>query len=233
MKNTFCYLALLSLAPMAHGDVILGTGHIDIGIAYEDKNWDLHIHNETTDTEYAPGEARFQLGLNTLSTVPGSPDFAFLGSPGSSFYLLPNVQSTDRVFLGVGAEELQPPDWSSNIRLTLKAVEGPGSFYVWDNDSFGRPVVRMNSNPLTGGGIDSTDAIEIVPGSHGDVNWAFSAPGTYTASFEASGTHALDGVTASGPVAYRFEVVPEPGTVALGLAGFIACCFWGRRRESP
>lgn len=229
MKSPLILAGVLLALPNLAAPVPLSDGHTDVGLAYENQAWDLHVHNETNDTEYSPGEALLRLDLNTLKSVPAAPSYSFLGAAGSPVYLLPAVHEDGRLFLGIGAEEMAQADWAGTIQLQLKAVSGPGNFYLWESDTFGNPVVRMNSSDATGGGIGADDAIEIVPGSHKHANWAFSAPGRYTVSFEASGTHAVDGFTASGVVDYHFDVVPEPGSVVLGVIGCAALLPFIRR----
>jgi surface-anchored protein len=90
---------------------------------------------------------------------------------------------------------------------------------VYDTDSFGTPELLMSSLD----GVGPEDSVLVPAGEHRHVNWAFSAPGDYTVTFEASGIlQAGSQFTDSGPVDYFFhvEAVPEPGTLALlGLGG--------------
>ncbi|MFN9982522.1 MAG: TIGR03769 domain-containing protein, partial [bacterium] len=110
---------------------------------------------------------------------------------------------------------LTAADWSGNISLSLKAVSGPGNFSVWSLNGFGAPEVRMS----TANGISADDRLALVPGSHGHFNVGFSAPGDYLVTLEASGTHLIDGLRTSDPATYRFQVIPEPSTWALAVAG--------------
>jgi surface-anchored protein len=68
-------------------------------------------------------------------------------------------------------------------------------------------------------------------GGHTDYNWAFTAPGSYTVAFEASGTLTGVGVVGSGPVSYRFQVVPEPATIALFASGAAMLGLASRRQK--
>ena len=56
--------------------------------------------------------------------------------------------------------------------------------------------------------------------------------GNYTLTFEASGVNLVDGPQVSGPVAYSFQVVPEPGTWVLGALGLVALALGLRNRKS-
>ena len=214
----------------------LTTQHVDVGIAYDAAGggWDLHVHNETDNPpdgiEYAPSEALLAVLAPAQTTVPNSPLYSFLGSAGSPVWILPQSQNAQLMFLGVGAEELNPSDWVGSLNLTLKGVSGPGDFFLWQTDSFGLPTVFMNSS-AGGGGITGADAFPVLAGSHAHANWGFSAPGDYTVTFEASGTLADGNVfTASGDVDYCFRVIPEPGSAGLLGMGALAGTMLARRR---
>lgn len=212
-----------------HAQAILDTEHVDVGINYEDGAWDLHIHDETHDIEYEPGDAILRVNASAQTSVSANPLFSFLGAPGSPIWILPNTQNANLLFLGFGAEELAGGLFvDDSVSMRLHSVSGPGSFAVFDFNSLGEPLVVMNSRD----GFSAADTFFAVPGSHSDLNWAFSQPGYYTVNFEASGTLA-DGnaFTSSGPVSYTFEVVPEPGIWALmALAGTSLLMGGARRR---
>jgi surface-anchored protein len=229
MKPTTLILAGLFLASRPSiGQTVLSTEHVDIGVNYEDGAWDLHIHDETNDVEYEPGDAILRVNAEALTTVSSNPLFNFLGTPGSPLWLLPNTQNPGLLFLGFGAEELASGLFvGDSVSLRLHSVSGPGEFAVFDFNSLGEPRVVMNSRD----GFSAADTFAVVPGGHSDMNWAFSQPGLYTVNFEASGTLADGGVfTSSGPVAYTFQVVPEPSTWALMAMGLGGAWLLGRRR---
>lgn len=219
MKLTILLAAacLLSAGLPLHAQAILDTEHVDVGINYEDGAWDLHIHDETNDIEYEPGDAILRVNGSAETTISTNPLFSFLGESGSPVWILPNTQDANLLFLGFGAEELAGGLFvGDSVIMRLHSASGPGSFAVFDFNSLGEPIVVMNSLD----GFSAADTFSAAPGSHSDLNWAFSQPGTYTVNFEASGILA-DGnaFTSSGPVAYTFEVVPEPGTWALMVLG--------------
>jgi len=191
----------------------LATGHADVGIGYEG-GFDLHVHDGENDIEYSPADALLVVGSQSLQFSTGG-SFAFLGPVGTPVWVLPQAENPDLLFLGLGTEELIPSEWTGNITLTLTSVSGPGQFYLWTVNPFGTPSVQMDS----ANGVSAADNTTQLPGSHGHYNWGFSALGTYGISFEASGLHVADGPQNSGPVVYHFEVVPEPGSLALGLFG--------------
>jgi surface-anchored protein len=228
--NTQILLPLLMVtagALTAQAQVVINSGHVDIGIAFESGNWDLHVHQEQPiEAEFAPDEVILQVGAAAQTSVPADPSFSFLGNPGDPLWVLPKSENPELLFLGIGAEELAPADWTGGITLSLESVAGPGEFTIWDTDLFGAPLLKMNS----GDGIDSLDNLEVIPGSHAHFFYGFSAPGDYSVTFEASGL--FEGLaTASGPVTYQFSVIPEPGATALLLLGLggIAVRAWRHR----
>lgn len=216
-----------ALALAAHSQTFLHFGHVDIGIGYETKAFDLHVHQEEPeDREFAPSEAVFAVGPAAAAVSPGGAFSGFLGAAGTPVWILRTTENEQLPFLGFGTEELTAADWSGNISLSLKAISGPGTFSVWGVSGFGAPELKMS----TVNGITPDDRLLLVPGSHGHFNVGFSAPGDYLVTLEASGTHLVDGLRTSDPATYRFQVIPEPSTWALALCGIAIGSFWIRRR---
>ena len=206
----------LTLVIPAFSQTFIQSGHVDIGIGYEDKAFDLHVHQEEPlEQEFAPGEAVFAVGPASAGVSPGGAYVSFLGAAGTPVWILPTAEKEQLPFLGFGTEELTAADWSGNITLSLKAISGPGTFSVWGVSGFGAPELKMSSV----NGISADDRLLLVPGSHGHFNVGFSAPGDYRVTLEASGNHLIDGLRTSDPATYRFQVVPEPSTWALALTG--------------
>ncbi len=206
----------LTLVIPAFSQTFIQSGHVDIGIGYADKAFDLHVHQEEpVDQEFTPGEVVFSIGSAAAGVSPGGAFTSFLGATGTPVWILPTAENAQLPFLGFGTEELVAGDWSSNITLSLKAVSGPGTFSIWGTSGFGAPELKMT----TADGITAGDRLPLVPGSHGHFNVGFSAPGDYSVTLEASGTHLIDGFRTSDPATYRFQVIPEPSTWALALTG--------------
>lgn len=203
----------------AQAQTHIGSGHVDIGIGYNAGAFDLHVHQEEpVDMEYEPGEVVFLIGNAAAAVSPGGAYSGFLGAAGSPIWVLPTAEVANLPFLGFGTEELEASEWLGNITLSLASVSGPGSFSLWNVDSFGAPTLFMSSAE----GAGSPNSLSLIPGSHGHSNLGFTALGTYELSFTASGTHVTDGAILSGPATYTFEVVPEPSTWALLGLGTVA-----------
>lgn len=228
MKTTWM-LAGLTLALTTQAQTFIGSGHVDIGIGYEDKAFDLHVHQEDPfEQEFAPGEAVFAVGSAAAGVSPGGAFSSFLGPAGTPIWTLPATANESLPYLGFGTEELTAADWAGNLSLSLKAVSGPGNFSVWSVNGFGAPELRMS----TANGISADDRLLLVPGSHGHLNVGFSAPGDYLVTLEASGTHLVDGLRISDPATYRFQVIPEPSTWALALTGAAVVALTLRRQRN-
>lgn len=222
-------IAGLTATLCTQAQTFIGSGHVDIGIGYEDKAFDLHVHQEEpTEQEFTPAEAVFAVGSAAAGVSPGGAFSSFLGPAGTPLWTLPTTENESLPYLGFGTEELTAADWSGNITLSLKAVTGPGTFSVWGLSGFGAPEVKMT----TANGITADDRMLLVPGSHGHFNVGFSAPGDYLVTLEASGTHLVDGLRTSDPATYRFQVIPEPSTWALAAAGVGALALTLRRQRS-
>lgn len=218
--------ALLTTGLTLQAQTPIYSGHTDVGIAYDEETneWELHVHDGENDIEYFPAtDALIFVGYQAHMNVPAGSQWSFLGSEGSSTWILPSVENPNLPFLGIGAEEVGAGMFvGDQFSLYLKAVSGPGAFALFDLDEFGDPLVLMNSAD----GISLADMATVLAGSHTDYNWAFSAAGDYTLTFEAVGNSILNGLTSSGDVDYLFSVqaVPEPSAfalVGLGLASLV------------
>lgn len=209
-------------------------GHGDIGIAYED-GWDLHIHAEGAtiggveypDEEFEAGDVRIVVPALTEAIRPGGAEWAPIGlGPGQSFWSLSQTEVVGAPYVGFGTEEILAGDFvGDQINLTLTNVVSPsgtGVFSLYQTDLFGDPTFAMSNF----NGLDGSDVLSLNADDHVHTNLAFNETGLWAVTFEASGTHSVDGFV-SGEGTYFFRVVPEPATAFLTAVG---CLLALRRR---
>jgi surface-anchored protein len=208
----------------------LSLGHVDaFEVHYSDvEGFNLEVHVEEGDQHLKPGNVIFQVNQAAYGEL-GNAQLQ-LGWSNANAWVLPayaadtkNINGDDiMLFLGVAGESESNRVWNPNkfkISLLSAGFDNPGNFALYRYSSGG-----IFSNPInTVGGLNSNDFIEISPGSHEHWNWAFSAAGTYTFEFQASGTYDVEGVSTLASTAietYTFNVIPEPTGGALLLTAF-------------
>lgn len=183
--------------------VTIDTGHVDVfGVAFEDGAFDLHVHDEAAEAEYAPSEVLLVARSEAKTTVPADPAYTFLGAPGKPVWVLPEIEDPNLLWPGIAAEEVEPGVFTDgSLRLKVTRVHGPGDFSIFTTDAVGAPTVLVDS----GNGLP--DRIDLTPGGHQHANWAFEAPGYYSITVRAVGTLAATGErVVSDPATYRFKV---------------------------
>ncbi|MCC3763112.1 choice-of-anchor M domain-containing protein [Glycomyces sp. TRM65418] len=195
--------AVLTAAPATAAETrcaILSEGHVDVfGLAYEEGELELHVHDGENDVEYAPHEVLLQVADEAQTTVPA--DYGFIGAPGSKVWILPDTDVEGLLFAGWGAEEIAAGDFvDDTVTFTVHDAEGRGDVALYTVDDFGGADVLFDSDE----GAGSWDA---TAGSHGHMNWAFTKAGLYRFTVEAEGVDAATGEAVStGEVDYWFWV---------------------------
>jgi surface-anchored protein len=188
--------------------------------------FELHLHSEDSDlfdSAGAPIEeteadgAMLPVVSAAKGTRPVGTQWDFTGTTsGADLWVLPKTQDTNLIFLGFGAEEINPADLAGNITLAFDSLSGPSgaSFSVWDVDS-GANLVPLVTSASGFGGVPNQ--ITMVPGSHSHYNVGFTAPGLYDVTFTASGTLAagLGGGAVTGTATYSFGVFDTGETYPL------------------
>lgn len=151
---------------------------------------------------------------NAQTTIPGNVNFAFLGTPGSPVWILPQSQNINLPYIGISAEDGKYPTdipagvFNSPMALELVSVEGPGNFFVWSVAGAGQPPnVKMIA---TNGVIPAPyNAAPIAVTIHDHNSWAFSTTGLYRVTFRARGQFLGDTTNTLGrDVAWAFQILP-------------------------
>ncbi|UGQ13943.1 choice-of-anchor M domain-containing protein [Yinghuangia sp. ASG 101] len=184
--------------------VTLDRGHVDVvGVAYEDGALHLHVHDEESDTEYAPQDVKLAVRPEALTAVPDDPAYAFLGTPGAPVWILPQSQNPDLLWAGLGAEEVEPGDLrDDSVEVRFRVLSAPGDLAIFTEDAFGAP-----EQVLVDTGDASPDVVTLSAGSHVHADWAFEKPGHYWLVVDASARRAVDGTrVATEPALYHFVV---------------------------
>lgn len=165
--------------------IALDHGELDIGLVFHDGELEFHLHDEASGVEHDAARVVLAAGSAAEQPIPDTVGFQFLGRPGHSVWILPAVENKDLLYLGLAAEEVESGVFVNNaLRVELVSVEGAGDFFLYTTDPFGAPQVHMNSAD----GISAADFFLVTAGGHTDLNWAFTAPGTYRIGLRARGT---------------------------------------------
>ena len=185
-------LETLERRTLMAGDLgnFLTTEHVDLNIVREGNALAMRVLDDTGSTEYAPNEALLYAGAPSQTPRPATSSFNFIGvDAGEPFYLLPQGQDVELLFLGVGTESLVASQYDRYNPLTeskgriaanarwvkttlvdvrhenLDGTAGDGAFSMWQTGSFGETQVYVASyddgtaNPDPATGLDFTDGI--------------------------------------------------------------------------
>jgi surface-anchored protein len=225
--------------------------HADIAFNYADGAWSAAAHDHDHDLLHPADRALLAARPSARMTRPPGSEWDFLGiGAGQDVWVLPQTQDPSLLFLGANSIGTAPgviaPYLETDprigftapwIRVTLRAVRGPGHFSVWDTTSFGEQRVWMSS---FAGGVTGGDAYYMLPGSHAHYNWGFSARGYYEIDLEASAYLGPDQTlpTSSGVVTYYFAAERpgcfsfDPASLSVGEAAGSATLTVRRTRGS-
>lgn len=205
----FCPLATVNeILAGVLGDrrVVVSQGHVDpIDVAYEDA-LEINYHDGTVDpdVERDPATVVSVVKPEAKIAVPDDPAFAFLGGPGATVWVLPEVEDERLLFPGIATEEIPPGVFTGDsITVRFTRVCGPDGVSLFTTDAGGQPHVLVDSED----GLP--DSIPLPVGTHAHHNWAFEAAGTYKIKLEATGTLAATGQQIrSKPAVLSFRVQP-------------------------
>jgi len=199
----------------APAQLVLEQGHVDaVAPVYAGGALALTVKDGTGaggPVIRAPGDVVLRVRPEARMAVPsGLPaSFAFLGAPGATIWLLPQVQSDNPavVWAGWSSESIPAGQFvGDQLQWRLLAVEGPGPVQMYETDPFGGPRLFFDSAD----GLPDTEPRPT--GVHSHFNWVFHAAGAHRLTFEVAGTPVgAPAPVTSGPVQYSFDVVGEGG----------------------
>ena len=201
-----CALALVLIpSSVSAAQLPIDHGHVDvIDVGYEDGKLGVSVHDESAepDVERDPLDVKFVVKSQAKIQVPAEPEYGFLGAPGSTVWLLPELQDENLLWPGVSTEELEPGTFvADSVRVRLLGVFGAGDLSVFTNDQFGNPQVLLDS----GDGLP--DALDLPVATHRHYSWSFDRPGYHFAVVDAKAKLASNGQTIhSNPTVLTFQV---------------------------
>jgi surface-anchored protein len=204
-------LLVATAAPIAsaaqwNGRLVLDVGHVDaVHVTLDGERLSVRLREDVTGSHvvHAADDVVLHVTNAAKFAVPDVPGFEFLGPVGASTWLIPEVQNSEVVWAGWDTEEIDPGQLQ-NDALTMELTEatGPGSVHIFNNGPVGEAL--MVFDPQAG------PHTAIVPvNAHAHANWAFSAPGRYELTFEASAVTAA-GTSVKGSASYQFVVGDLP-----------------------
>ena len=181
----------------------ISVGHVDLGPRLIDGQWRAGLRHdaETGAVWRDPNQTVLRVSDAAIMTAPDSADYPFLADvAGKPVYVIPQTQNPSVVWLGWNTQD---PAVTATIDrgLTMRVgpVSGPGRAWLFlQSGTFGKPLLLADSGAVPGD-------VWIDSGTHVHANWAFSAPGTYTATVTFLGTTTA-GEAVSASTTLRFAV---------------------------
>jgi len=153
----------------------------------------------------------FVANTQAMLTLPAGTPF---GDSGQPFWILPQTQNPNLLYLGVNSERVPSGVFTGPLTIHLKRLVGPGYFMVWQATGPGQYNIRINTRD----GIGPSDNFMPLIGSHEHFNWGFSAPGAYCATFQASGQRIGESTNIVSPEStFLFQILPLPPATDYGI----------------
>lgn len=164
----------------------------------------LVLREDTASVNYTGTNVILVAKAESKLTLPEATPF---GAGGAPFWILPQSQNPNLLYLGISAEGVPQGVFDGPLQLRLTRFEGPGYFMAWQATGPGQFNIRLD----TRNGLDAADGFTPAAGAHEHYNWGFSTNGVYCVTFQVSGTNASMGKTVVSPeITVAFHVLPLP-----------------------
>ena len=181
----------------------ISAGHVDLGPRLIDGQWRAGLRHDAESGAVwrDPNQTVLRVNDAAIMTAPDSADYPFLADvAGKPVYVVPQTQNPGVVWLGWNTQD---PAVTATIDrgLTMRVgpVSGPGRAWLFlQSGTFGKPLLLADSGAAPGD-------VWIDSGTHVHANWAFSQPGTYTATVTFLGTTTA-GEAVNASTTLRFAV---------------------------
>ena len=181
----------------------ISVGHVDLGPRLIDGQWRAGLRHDADGGAVwrDPNQTVLRVSDAAVMTAPDSADYPFLADvAGKPVHVIPQTQNPSVVWLGWNTQD---PAVTATIDrgLTMRVgpVSGPGRAWLFlQSGTFGKPLLLADSGAAPGD-------VWIDSGTHVHANWAFSAPGTYTATVTFLGTTTA-GEAVNASTTLRFAV---------------------------
>ena len=181
----------------------ISAGHVDLGPRLIDGQWRAGLRHDAESGAVwrDPNQTVLRVNDSAIMTAPDSADYPFLADvAGKPVHVIPQTQNPSVVWLGWNTQD---PAVTATIDrgLTMRVgpVSGPGRAWLFlQSGTFGKPLLLADSGAAPGD-------VWIDSGTHVHANWAFSAPGTYTATVTFLGTTTA-GEAVNASTTLRFAV---------------------------
>ena len=181
----------------------ISAGHVDLGPRLIDGQWRAGLRHDAESGAVwrDPNQTVLRVSDAAIMTAPDSADYPFLADvAGKPVHVIPQTQNPSVVWLGWNTQD---PAVAATIDrgLTMRVgpVRGPGRAWLFlQSGTFGKPLLLADSGAAPGD-------VWIDSGTHVHANWAFSQPGTYTATVTFLGTTTA-GEAVNASTTLRFAV---------------------------
>lgn len=211
-------------------DVVVTSGHYDIGFAFEGGEFEAEVHDHEAETGFEAADVLIVgSGPSFITARPNGPEYDFLGiAAGAPLFVFPQENNEEILpWLGLAIEEVDAAafvdglvkiKYTGLVHTPFGGGVGSGKAFYYGVDSLGEPLEIFSD--LNDELVMDRDIVD-----HIHNNLAFTQPGYYALELSISGdlVSGLGESTVSGVGTFNFMVIPEPATLGviagLGLVG--------------